>query len=142
MRDGRRQAKQAKLGCRSGNTSGSFCDVRGLRAFLSLSDFEFHSVTFLQALVAFGSNCAVMHKDIRSILTADESVTLGIIEPLDRTFQSFHVRPLRQSYPPSRRSQGEMKVVPAEFWAHCAAGGRGCQGGCSHIPPFIFVTLD
>lgn len=88
---------QAKLGCRSGNTSRSFCDVRCLWAFLTLSYFKLHSVTFLQALVALGSNRAVMHKDIRSIFAADESVALGIIEPLDRTFQSFHVRPLRQS---------------------------------------------
>jgi hypothetical protein len=141
IRNGRRQAQlKTKMGCRDGNTSRGFVDVRCLRPFLTLGDFEFHSVTFLQALIAVGSNRAVMHKDIRSIFTSDESVALRIVKPLHRTFQSFHVRPLRQSSLHLDSFTGVMKVAPAELWANCAAGGWGCQGVRSHIDMFIFAT--
>lgn len=38
-----------------------------------------------------------MHKDIWPGVTTDKPVAFGIVEPLDRTFQTFHVRPLRQA---------------------------------------------
>ena len=45
----------------------SFYYVRGLRAFLALSDLELYLIAFLKALVALGSDGAVVHKDIRPI---------------------------------------------------------------------------
>jgi len=65
-----------------------------LRAFWALSYFKFNLISFLQALVAFRRNCAVVHKYICSIFAADKTVSLGIVEPLYRTFQAFHLRPL------------------------------------------------
>jgi len=35
-----------------------------------------------------------VHKDVRAIFAADETITLGIVEPLYCTFQAFHLRPL------------------------------------------------
>ena len=74
-----------------------FANVRCLRTFLPLADFEFDCVPLLQALVALRGNGAVMHKDIRPGIATDEPVAFGIVEPLDRTFQTFHVRPPRQN---------------------------------------------
>jgi len=72
---------------------GSLRDVSGLRTFLALGDLELYLITFLQALVTFRSNGAVVHKYIGAIVPSDEAVALRIIKPLHRTFQSFHVRP-------------------------------------------------
>jgi len=35
-----------------------------------------------------------MNEYIRSIVAAEEAVSLGVVEPLDGAFQTFHVRPL------------------------------------------------
>ena len=64
-----------------------------LRSFLSLHDLELDGIAFLQAFIAFGRNCTVVNKHIGPIITPDKSVTLRVIEPLDGSFQSFHVRP-------------------------------------------------
>ena len=89
-------------------TSGALADVRRLRSLLAFGDFKLHRVAFLQALVAFGSDGAVMYKNVGTIRATDEPVTLGVIEPLHRAFQTFHVPPLS-----ARPSVGEPKDVPA-----------------------------
>jgi len=61
----------------------------------TLGYFELNRVPFLQALVSFACDGAVVDKNICSVITSDESITLGIVEPLNGTFQTFHVRPLR-----------------------------------------------
>ena len=35
-----------------------------------------------------------MDENIGSIVTTEEAVSLGVVEPLDGAFQTFHVRPL------------------------------------------------
>jgi len=40
-------------------------------------------VSFLKAAVAFASDGSVMDKDIRAVIPADETVTLGVVEPLN-----------------------------------------------------------
>ena len=75
-------------------TLSSFRNIRSLRSFWSLGYFEFNLITFLQALVSFRRDGAVVHEYIRSVFTADKTVSLGIVEPLHRTFQAFHLRPL------------------------------------------------
>src|SRR5580692_3719170 len=35
-----------------------------------------------------------MHKHVCPVIPADKSISFGIVEPLDRTFQTFHLRPL------------------------------------------------
>ncbi len=73
--------------------------VGRLRPLLTFGDFELHLVAFLQALVPLGGNCAVVNKDIGAIRAPDEPVPLGVIEPLDGPFQSFHKPPLFRHVP-------------------------------------------
>jgi hypothetical protein len=35
-----------------------------------------------------------MHKYVCPVIPADKSISFGIVEPLYRTFQAFHLRPL------------------------------------------------
>jgi hypothetical protein len=35
-----------------------------------------------------------MHKHVGTVIPADKSISFGIVEPLYRTFQTFHLRPL------------------------------------------------
>ena len=79
--------------CYADSLSGGLGNVCCLRSFLTLSDFELHRVTFLQAFVSLGSNCAVMNEYVWSIRASDEPVPFGVIEPLDGSFQTFHVPP-------------------------------------------------
>jgi hypothetical protein len=73
---------------------GRFRDVRGLRSFLALNDFEFNLIAFLQALVSFDGDRAVVHEDIgAAIVSSDEPISLRVIEPFDGSFQTFHVPP-------------------------------------------------
>ena len=65
-----------------------------MRAFWPIGYFEFNLVTFLQALVSFRCNCAVVDKYVRPIFAANETVAFGIVKPLHRTLQTFHLRPL------------------------------------------------
>src|ERR1700719_3519263 len=67
--------------------------IRGLRSFLTLGNFELYRIAFLQALVAFGANRAVVDKYVWPIRAADEPVSLGVIEPLHSSFHAFHVKP-------------------------------------------------
>lgn len=78
-------------------SSGCFANVGRLGTFLSLSNLELDGVSFLQALITFSRDRTVMHKDVGSIVTTDEAVAFGIVKPFHRTFQTFHVRPLRQA---------------------------------------------
>jgi hypothetical protein len=85
-------------------TSGNLGNVGSLWAFLTLGDLELHLIPFLQAFITFGSNRAVVHENIGSIFAPDKSIAFGIVEPLNCTFQPFHVRPLLQS--PSLGGEG------------------------------------
>ena len=104
-------------------TSSNLAYVRRLRSFLTLGDFELHLVTFLQALVSFRTDRAVVNKNIRAICTPDEPVAFRVIEPLNGSFQTFHV-------PPAFCTPfcGGLKDVPAAnydaFWSDCVGLSR------------------
>ncbi len=68
-------------------------DFVGLGTFVSLHDLELDVVAFLQALVTIALDGAVVHEDIRTVFAADESVALGVIEPLDLSFVLSHRPP-------------------------------------------------
>jgi hypothetical protein len=51
-----------------------------LRAF---GHVKIHRLPFLQALEAAGLDRREMHKDILTVLAADETLALGVVEPLD-----------------------------------------------------------
>jgi len=61
-----------------------------------LNNLELNRIPFLQALVALGSDCAIVHENISAVVPSNKAITLGVIEPLNRTFQTsfFHVLPL------------------------------------------------
>src|SRR5439155_9802951 len=75
-------------------SEATFATVGCLRSFRALSDFGFDCVSFLQALISLGGDSAVMDEHVRSIVPSDKSVPLGVIEPLYRSFHTFHVPPL------------------------------------------------
>lgn len=74
-------------------------NVRGLRPFLAFSNLELYCIAFLKTFISLGSDRAVMNKNIGTVGAPDEPVPFGVIEPLDRTFQSFHVPPLSARHP-------------------------------------------
>ena len=61
-----------------------------LRAFLSLDDVEFHIVAFFQSFVAVQLNCRVVNENIWPVVASDESVALGVVEPLHFAFELSH----------------------------------------------------
>src|SRR5258706_10675687 len=101
--------------------SGALRNVCRLRSLLSFTNFELHRIAFLQALVALGSDGAVVYKNVGAIRATDEPVSLGVIEPFNRAFQTFHVPPLS-----ARLSVGGPKTCPHKM--HFGAVGMGCQG--------------
>src|SRR5690348_9746157 len=80
--------------------SGGLADVCGLRSFLALHNLELHRIAFLQALIAFAADGAVVNEHIGSVVPSDEPVSFGVIEPLHSSFQSIHV-PLLEAAGPS-----------------------------------------
>jgi hypothetical protein len=63
-----------------------------LLSFGTSDNVEFDFLVFHQRLVSFTLDAVVMNEHVRSILTGDESVAFGLIEPFNRTFrQSEHL---------------------------------------------------
>jgi len=89
LRPGQQKSESERIDLRSGDLGY----IGRLWPFLSLHNLKLYLVALLQALIAFSGDGAVMNEDIRSIITPKEAVTLCVVEPLDRAFQSFHVRP-------------------------------------------------
>jgi hypothetical protein len=75
-------------------TSRGLGNIGRLRTLRALGYLELNLVAFLQALVTLGGDSTVVDKNVRSIFTSEETIAFGIVEPLDGTFQTFHVRPL------------------------------------------------
>ena len=99
-----------------------FSYVRRLRSFLALGDFELHRVAFLQALISLRTNRAVVNENVWPIRAPNEPVPLGVIEPLNGSFQSFHVPPFFCT-----SLLGAPKDVPAVNRMHFGTLGVGCQ---------------
>ncbi len=87
-----------------GQRSDSGCVVMGgrvpqadhrvcLGALLALDDVEFHIVAFLQGLVTVQLDRRIMDEYVWPVFTSDESVALGIVEPLNLSFVLSHRLP-------------------------------------------------
>ena len=74
--------------------SRALANVGGLRSLGTFGDFELDRVAFLQALIAFRTDRAVVYENIGAVGAADEPVALCVVKPLHCAFQSFHVPPL------------------------------------------------
>jgi hypothetical protein len=93
--------------------SGSLADICGLRSFLALHNLELHRVAFLQALVAFAGDGAVVNEHIGSIVPSNEPISFGIIEPLHSSFQSIHVLLLEAAGPSSPLASNDCHFASA-----------------------------
>src|SRR5712672_4826864 len=65
--------------------------VCSLRSLCTLNYLEFDGFPFVQRSESIACDCGVMNKHIWSVVTPDETVPLGVVEPLNLT--SHH--PLR-----------------------------------------------
>src|SRR5712692_1325136 len=57
-------------------------NVLRLPALGALGHVELHGLAFLQALEAASLNSGEMHENVLAILTADETIALGVVKPL------------------------------------------------------------
>lgn len=58
-------------------------DVRSLRTAVALCYVEAYSLSFVKSLEAFTLNSGIMNKDVCSVVSSDESITLFSIEPFN-----------------------------------------------------------
>jgi len=56
--------------------------VFGLQALRSLRHLEFHALPFLQAAETARLDRREVHEDVLATLAADETISLGVVEPL------------------------------------------------------------
>ena len=61
-----------------------------LGTLLPLDDVEFHFIALFQSLVAVQLDCRVVNENIRPVVASDESVALGVVEPLHFAFELSH----------------------------------------------------
>jgi len=61
-----------------------------LRAFLAFDNVELDFIAFFERFVSVQLNRRVVDEYIRSVVTSDESVALGVVEPLDLAFVLSH----------------------------------------------------
>ena len=62
--------------------------VASFGAFLTLLKGKYHTITFIEAAIPVGGNRGVMDEYIRlAVIDLNEPKTLGVVEPLDNTFQ-------------------------------------------------------
>jgi hypothetical protein len=106
--------------------SSCLADVRRLRSFCAFGDLELYRVAFLQALVSLGCDRAVVNENIGPIGAADETISFGVIEPLDGSFQAFHVPPL-SARPLYSGAQDVPAVLYDAFWSEGVGVSRESQ---------------
>src|SRR5438477_12154687 len=92
-----RETPLPSVGCSAGSPAEllSLVYVGCLRPFLALHDLELDGIAFLQTLVAFSRDGAVMDEHVWPVVPSNKAVTFCVIEPFHSTFQTIHVRPLK-----------------------------------------------
>ena len=86
----------------------------GLGTFLTFDDIKFNVIAFFQSFVAVQLNCGIVDEYIRPVFTSDESVALGVIEPLDLPFILSHRLPPslhREKYAPREGEMGNHALL-------------------------------
>ena len=61
-----------------------------LRAFLTIYDVELDFVALFERFISVQLNRRVVDEYVRSVITPDESVALGVVKPLNLTFVLSH----------------------------------------------------
>ena len=101
-------------------------------SFLTLNDFEFDCIAFLQTLVSIGRDGTVVNEHIGATIASDEPISFCVVKPLDRTFQSLHVRPLSQaSFTRTRSKSSKDPACPVN--AHILGCVRTTVKDLSHL---------
>ena len=65
----------------------------GLWTLLTLDDVKLNIIALFQSFVPIQLNCRIVDEYVWPVFTPDESVALGIVEPLDLTFVLSHRLP-------------------------------------------------
>ena len=68
-------------------------DCVRLGTFLALDDVKLHIVALFERFVSIQLNCRVVDEYIRPVFASDESVALGVVKPLNLTFELSHWLP-------------------------------------------------
>jgi hypothetical protein len=61
--------------------SSDFLNIRGLQALRSLLDIELHLIALVQRSVTFTPYRLEVDEHVLAVLTGDEAITLGSVEP-------------------------------------------------------------
>jgi hypothetical protein len=65
-------------------------DRVGLGSLLTLDDVELHVIALFQSFVTIQLDRRVVNENIWPVITTDESVALGVVEPFDLAFVLSH----------------------------------------------------
>ena len=79
-----------------GNRLAGFGDVAGLRALWSVNDLEFYRLALLERPEAVSLDRREVDEDIAAPVALDESITLGVVEPLDLACDTHRTFPALQ----------------------------------------------
>lgn len=60
----------------------------GLRPFWTLDNLKLNRIPLVECFVSLAYDCGVMDKYIGTVIPSDETVALGVVEPLDLTSHS------------------------------------------------------
>jgi hypothetical protein len=92
-----------------GNADLDLHHALGLGAFFTLDDFELNFLAFFQGLEPFTLDVAVMHENIGTVSLGNESIALGIAEPLNLAFYSHRVL---HRFPGKKKGKPTGKAFP------------------------------
>ena len=73
-------------------------DVASLRAFRAVNDLELDRLSFFQRPKTVALDRREVDEYIAPTVAFNKSVTFGVVKPLNRAFQTFHVRPLTDTH--------------------------------------------
>ncbi len=82
-------------------------DIRGLRSFRSLHEFEADTVSLVQCSISVSHSPGVVDEHIGSVFTADESIAFGAVEPLNLALILTALRTERTARIPRLRCKPE-----------------------------------
>src|SRR6185436_12660971 len=68
-------------------------DVRGAGPLRAVHHLEPHAITLVEGAEPFRPDLRMMHEHVRTTLAGEKTESLGLVEPLDGTFDHVNVGP-------------------------------------------------
>ena len=93
---GRGEARRRERRRAGHNVVLGFGDVPCLRTLWAVNDLEFDRLTLFQGPEAVATDRGVMDEDVAAALAFNETVALGVVEPLDLTCNTHRSLPYRR----------------------------------------------